>query len=201
MKMVTPKRWFNMMQLVHIELHHLSDPRAFRAHAGRVVKRENMRIAGKRLADSGEEQPEHGINIRDCADRRTGVSAESFLVDNNRRGQVLDAIGIRLTKPGQPIADECGKRLVKLTLSFGADGVENQGRFARARDAGKDRDFVLRDADIHVSKVILACSFNYDIIDFHSLSTSEFYFLSFWCNEKPAIEDRKKALDLPPLLV
>src|SRR5690606_11061641 len=34
---------------------------------------------------------------------------------------------------------------------------------------------MLRDADIHVFKVILACSFNYDIIDFHSLSTSEFY--------------------------
>ncbi|MEK3914143.1 hypothetical protein [Paenibacillus sp. FSL H7-0331] len=128
-----------------------------------------MRIAGKRFTNSGEKQPDHRINIRDRADRRTGVATEPFLVDNNRCGQVLDEIGIRLTKPGQPIADECGKRLVKLPLSFGADGVENQRRFARARDASEDRDFSLRDADIHVFQIILACSFNYDIIDVHRL--------------------------------
>lgn len=59
-----------------------------------------MRIANERFADSGEQQPEHSIDIRDRANRRTGVAAESFLIDNNGRRQVLDEIGVWLTIPG-----------------------------------------------------------------------------------------------------
>lgn len=82
-------------------------------------------------------------------------------------------------EPGQPIADECGIRLVKLPLGFGADGVEDQGRFARARDTREHRDFSLRDSDIYVLQVILARSFNYDIIDVHR-PTSDFYDLELF---------------------
>lgn len=56
-------------QLFYIELHHLSHSGALRAHTGRVVKGEYMRIANERFADSGEHQPQHGIDICDRANR------------------------------------------------------------------------------------------------------------------------------------
>lgn len=91
---------------------------------------------------------------------------------------VADGIGIRLVKPGQPIADECGKSLIKLPLRFCTYSVEHQGRFSRARDAGEDCDFSLRYTDIYIFRLFSRAP----LIMISSMfidSTSYFHFFSF----------------------
>ena len=134
----------------------LAETIALSAHPLGIVERKGVRIADMRRADAREEQPQQRVDVRDRADGRVGAAAEPFLVHDHRHAQVLDGVGLRRRIPRQEAADEQAEVLVELPLCFRRDGIEHDGRFSGARDAGEDRDLPLGDAKGDVLEVVLA---------------------------------------------
>ncbi len=102
-----------------------ADAVALGAHALGIVERERVRVADVRFAEPGEEEPQHGIDVRDSPDRRGRSPAEAFLVDDDGHAQVLDRIGVRLRVARQEVPDEEAEVLEQLALRLGRDRVEH----------------------------------------------------------------------------
>jgi hypothetical protein len=130
---------------VHVEAHHLAHAVALRAHAGRVVEREQVGAADVRLAKAAKHEAQGGGDVGDGADGGMRAAAEGLLVDDDGHAQVFDFVGFGLRDARQEVAHEHAEVFVQQALGFGRDGVEHQRRFARAGHAGKDGDLALGD--------------------------------------------------------
>ncbi len=128
------------------------------AHARRVVERVRRGRPGARGAVPGEQDADHRVDVRHGADRRPGVAADRPLVDDDRGGEVLQAVRVRPLELGQPVADEPRIRLVQLALRLHRDRVEDDRRLPRPRNAGEHGEPAFRDAEGDVLEVVLAGS-------------------------------------------
>ncbi|MFG2100158.1 hypothetical protein ACGFJ5_06100 [Micromonospora echinaurantiaca] len=148
--------------------HHLAEARAGRAHAGRIVEGEPVRLAHLRCAHPGEEQPQVGPGVGDGADRRAGVAAEPALVDHDHRGQPAEVLDVRAGPLRQPVTGERREGLVELVTRLGGDGVEHQRRLARPGHAGEDDQPVARDVDVECGQVVGAGAPDGDVAMLHA---------------------------------
>ena len=78
------------------------------------------------------------------------------MVDDDGHAQVLESVGVGLGVVRQEVAHEQAEILVQSALSLGGQSVEHQRRLARPRDAGKDGDLALGQAQRDVFQVVLA---------------------------------------------
>jgi len=49
-------------------------------------------------------------------------------------------------------------------LAFGVDGVESEGRFARAGEAGDDDELVAGDVDIDAFEIVCPSTADFDVV-------------------------------------
>ncbi len=139
----------------HVHGHRLADAFAGRAHAARVVV---GIVAGRRqarLAQPGEQHPQH---LGRVGHRRHGgaqIAAEPLLVDDDGGGDVLQHVGVRLAVVGHELLEEGRIGLVDQPLAFRRYGVEHQGRFPRARHPGEDGDPPLGDVQRDALEIVL----------------------------------------------
>ncbi len=93
-------------------------------------------------ADSRIEDAEIVVNFRHRPDRRAGIFAGRFLFDRNRRGDAARALQIGLGHFAELPPRKRRKGLDIAPLPLDVEGIEGQGGFPRAGDAGKDDEFV-----------------------------------------------------------
>ena len=140
----------------------LAETAALGAHALRVVERECVGVAGVRLADPREQQPQQRVDVGHRPDRGVRAAPQALLVDDDRHAQVLDRVRFRRRVARQEVADEQAEVLVQLPLRFGGDRIEDDRRLARTGHAGEDRDLPLGNPQRHVLQVVLACAADLD---------------------------------------
>ena len=125
-----------------------------------------------RMADARKEQSEVVVDLRDRADGRARVVARRLLVDRDGRREAVDLVDVRLVHLAEELARVRRERLDVAALALGVDGVEGQGRLARAREARDDDELVARDVNVDVLEVVGSCAPYLDV-SFHC-----FYLLS-----------------------
>ena len=101
-----------------------------------------------------------GIGRR--ADGRARVRAHPLLVDDDRRGQVVERVDLGpWRRPHEPL-DERRVRLIDQALRLGGDRLEYERALPRSGHAGEDGQLPLRDVEADVAQVVLARSTNLD---------------------------------------
>ena len=170
-------------QFVDVDVAHLAEALALRAHAARDleraalllalvrtgrdgdgprardrrhVERERLRRADVRLADATEQQPQHGVHVGRGADGRTGVGAHAFLIDDDRGADVLERIDLGAAELAHELLDEGRVGLVDEPLRLVRDRAEHETRLARAAHPGEHRQAALGDLDVDALQVVLA---------------------------------------------
>ncbi len=115
-------------------------------------------------SDAGEEEAQVVVDLGDGADGGARVLRGGLLLDGDRRREPLDALDIRLLHLFKKLAGIGGEGFDIAPLSLGIDGVEGQGRFAGAGDAGDDHQLVAGDVDVNAFEVVLAGTFDDDLV-------------------------------------
>ncbi len=103
----------------------------------------------------------------DSADGGTRVFADRFLLDGDGRAETADVIYFGFFHLPQKLPGIGRETFDIAPLAFGVDGVEGQGGFAAAADAGEDDELVAGNGDVDVFEVVLLCAANDDAVGFH----------------------------------
>ena len=112
-------------------------------------------VEAERPADSGKEQAEIIVNLRDGPDGGPRVMAGALLLDGNRRGEPFDRIHVRLAHLLQELPGIGGEGLDVPALPFGVDRVEGEGRFAGPAQTCDDHEPVPRNLNVQILEVML----------------------------------------------
>ena len=94
----------------HDVVHHL---------AHRLRREGRVMIGTARLPDSGKQQAEIVVDLRDRAHRRPWVVGGGFLLDGDGRGQTFDVVHVGLFHHGEKLPCVGGQGLYVAPLSFG----------------------------------------------------------------------------------
>ena len=111
-----------------------------------------------RLAESAEQDAQHGVRVGGGAHRGAGVGTHPLLVDDDRCRQPFEDVDFGPRQGRHEALHEGAVGLVDQPLRLGGDGVEHQRALARAGDAGEHRQPALRDLDADVLEVVLPCA-------------------------------------------
>ena len=123
--------------------------------AGGLAHDGNAGFRAIRLSDMRIEQAEVVVNLRGGSDDGPRAGAGAALLDGDRRGQPLDEVHVGLLHLVQELPGVGGEGLDVLALALGVNGIERQGRLARAAQAGDDHQLVARDAQREVLEIVL----------------------------------------------
>ena len=108
------------------------------------------------LADAGEEESEVVVDFGDGADGGARVVGGAFLVDGDGGGESVDGVGVGLVGHLEELPGVGRQGFHVSALAFGEDGVEGEGGFSGAGDAGDDREPVAGEGDGDVFEVVNA---------------------------------------------
>ena len=84
------------------------------------------------LADTGPEQTQVVMDLRDRADRRTWVAGRGLLVDGDGGAETLDEVDVWLVHLSEELAGVGGQGFHVTTLALSKDGVEGKGGLPRS---------------------------------------------------------------------
>ncbi len=85
------------------------------------------------------------------------------MFDGDGGGDAFDFVDIWFFQLVEELAGVGGEGLHVFSLTFSEDGVEGEGRFAAAGEAGDDNELVAWDGDIDVFEVVFAGAADADI--------------------------------------
>ena len=122
----------------------------------RDVEAERARRTDVRLPEAAEDDAEHVVGVGRRADGRARVGAHPLLVDDDRRGQVLERVDVRPGLAAHEALHERGVRLVDEAPRLRRDRLEHERALPRAGHAGEDGQPPLRDVEADVAEVVLA---------------------------------------------
>ena len=151
-----PRALGQAQHLVHHLVHRLL---ADDAAAHRAVRNPDTRI----------HQAQVIVDFRHRAHCGARVAGGRFLVDGYGRRQALYLVHIRLLHLAQKLAGIAGQAFHVPALSVCVDGIKRQRRFAAARKARHDDEFVAGDGHVHVFEVVLPRAFYHDFVCTQSL--------------------------------
>ena len=115
-------------------------------------------------ADAREQKPQVVVDLRDGADRGTGVPLGGLLFDRDRRRQPLDVVHIGLVEAPQELAGVRRQRLHVAPLPFGEDGIEGQGGLAGTADPADHDKALPGKLEVDVLEVVLPRPFDDDTV-------------------------------------
>jgi hypothetical protein len=82
----------------------------------------------------------------------------AFLVNGNSRGETFDVIYVGFLHLAEELTGISRQRLNIASLTFGKDGIERQGGFARAGETRDNHQFVTRDFYGDILEIVFACT-------------------------------------------
>ena len=123
-------------------------------------------------ADGGVEQAEVVVDLGDGADGGAGAAAGGLLLDGDGGREALDGVDVGPLDLVEELARVGGEGFDVAALAFGVDGVEGEGAFAGAGEAGDHGEGVAGDADVDVAQVVLARPAHRDVGDGHGQGRS-----------------------------
>ncbi len=112
--------------------------------------------------DPREEEFQIVVDLGHRPDGRAGALHPRGAVDGDRRGDPVDQVRLRLVHPVEELAGVGGEALDVAALPLGVEGIEGEGRLARAAHPGDDGERVERQVERDVLEVMLACAANTD---------------------------------------
>ena len=107
-----------------------------------------------RHADAGVQQTKIVVYLRDGAHGGAGILAGGFLIDSDGRGKPLDGIHLGLVQLSQEHTGIGGQGLHEAAVSLRVEGIECQGRFTRARQAGEHHQLAPGDRQINIFQIM-----------------------------------------------
>ena len=119
-------------------------------------------VGAVNAADFGEEESEVVVDFGRGGDGGLAADVDGSLADGDRRGDVVDAVGVGALQPVEELAGVGGEALDVAALALGVEGVEGEAAFARAADAADDDQLVERDVERDVLQVVDAYAFEVD---------------------------------------
>ena len=138
-------------------------------------------------AGAGVKEAEVVVDLGLGADGGARVAAGATLVDGDGGGEALDVVDVGLLHLAEELAGVGGEGLDVAALAFGVDGVEGEGGFAGAGEAGDDDELVAGDVDVDVLEVMLAGAANDDGVEGHGclsfrreIVSGRTFSLAFW---------------------
>ncbi len=114
------------------------------------------------LAETAEEDAQHGVGVGGRADRRADVAAHPLLVHHDRRGQPLEHVHLGTGEARHEALDERAVGLVDQLPRLGRDGVEHERALPWAGHPREDGQPALGDLEAHLLEVVLACPVHTD---------------------------------------
>ena len=124
------------------------------AGAGGDVEGEEVGGADGGFAEAGEEHAQVGGDFGGGADGGAEGAAHGGLVDDDGGGEVEDVVDVGAGELGEEAAGEGAEGFDPLALGFGVKGVEDEGGFAGAGDAGDGDELVLGDVEVEALEVV-----------------------------------------------
>ena len=100
------------------------------------------------------QQAQEVVELGGGGDGGARVARGVLLPDGDGRSEAADLVHVRLLHALQELPGVGGERLDVAPLALGVDGVEDQGRLARARNAGDHRQPVVRNVERDVLQVM-----------------------------------------------
>ena len=141
-------------------------------------------------ADAGVHQTQIIVDLGDGADGGAGVLGGGLLVDGDGGRKAFDEVDVWLVHLPEEHTGVGGQRFHEAAVSLGVEGVEGQGRLARARQAGEDDQLVAGDGDVNIFQIMDAGALDGDFRIGHKRR-----FLSvIWCEGRRSCRaDRRRA--------
>ena len=130
-------------------------------------------IRAVRHPDPREEKTQVVVDLGDCPDRRSRIACRPLLIDGYSGREALDEVDVGLFHLTKELARVRRERLDVAALTFGIDGVERERRLPRSRKPGDHDHLVPRDADVDVLEVVLARTFDVDVIEWHQATVGD----------------------------
>ena len=106
--------------------------------------------------EAGEEEFEVIVDLGDCPDGRACGFDIVRLLDGDGRRDALDAVDARFVHAVEELPRVGREGFDVAALALGIDGVESEGRLARAARAGDDMEESAREIEIDAAEVVLA---------------------------------------------
>ena len=116
-------------------------------------------------AAAGVEEAEVVVDLRGGGYGGAGVAGLVLLLDGDGGGEAVHVVYIGFLDALEELAGVGGEGFDVAALAFCVDGVEGEGGFAGARDAGDDGEGVVGDVDVDGLKVVGAGSADGDLVE------------------------------------
>ena len=107
-----------------------------------------------RRGQSAEQDADQGGDVGGGADGGAGVRAHALLVDDDRRGEVLEHVDVGTRQARHKALDEGAVGFVDQAAGLGGHSAEDQGGLARSGDSGEYGETSFRDVDVDVLQVV-----------------------------------------------
>ena len=104
------------------------------------------------------------VDLRHCADGRSGTLDGVRLLDGDCRRDAADIVNARLVHSIEELPHVWTECFDVTSLAFSVNRFEGQTRFAAAARAGDDGQFSQRKIDVDSFEIVLACAANLDAI-------------------------------------
>ena len=152
-------------QLCHIKIQYLSNTGTCRAHSLWIVEGKGRSWSDMRIANAGKQKTQQGIHITDRSYSRSCISTKTWLINDDRRVEILDSLSIRLMVLWKSSSDPGTVCFIHLSLTRNC--IEYDTWFTWTRYTSKYNDSVFWYLNRDILQVVLFQPCNSD--RFHSL--------------------------------
>ncbi len=122
-----------------------------------------------RRAYARVEQSQVVVDLRHCCDGGAGVLVGRLLVDGDGRGEAVDTVEVWLLHLAEELPCVAREALDVAALALRVDGVERKRALAATGQAGEDDELVARNLEVDVVEVVLARTFDDDVLGSQTL--------------------------------
>ncbi len=114
------------------------------------------------FAGAGVQEAQEVIDLGDRTDGRPWIPTGCFLFDADDGAEAVDFFYIGAFYAAEKLAGVGGESFEIAALAFGVDGIEGEGGFAAAADAGDDDEFFAWDFEIDAFEVVFSGADDFD---------------------------------------
>jgi len=164
----------------------LRDPLGNRLNGARFDG--SFTVPARGLAHLGEEEAQMVEDLGRGAHRRARVGDRVALLDRDGRRQIGDPVDIGPRQPLEELPRIRRERAHITSLTFRVEGVEREGRLARARHARDDRERAQRDATADTREVVRAGILDADLVLDHETTAG------LWRLHAPPYSAKRKSV-------
>jgi hypothetical protein len=131
---------------------------------------DRMAVRAVRDADSGEQEPEVVVDLRDRPDGGARVPAGTLLIDRDGGRQAVDLVDVRLLHLAEELPGISAQAFDVPALALRVDRVEGEAALAAPGQSGDHDEAVARERDGDVLQVVFAGTADNELLLGHAVS-------------------------------